>query len=557
MQKKALETSYYNARTSTNPNPIPRTVRRHRIDTITSMPAGKMVPIAAMRLHQGDRLNATQVGVRIGMLETADILMNSVGVTVSAYLVPDLALPRFEGSYDMLLRSYAGEPPYEGGTPVGYLKHGDIGTIENGHIHYHLGAHVQDESDTSVSYIEVANLIWNFQARNRSKNIQVRDLLDTSVPPAFWNHRNFNNIVSDYDQALITGEVDLDVINSRMNVKGLGMAGSSSVATSVAVTETGGSATTNYAKAWRSNQDTPGNFLAQEDPDNAGYPLVYAELLGGDLSISLANIAAARRTENMAKVRRRYSGHEDDWVIDRLMDGLEIPDQAYKQPILLDRIWGPLRSMTRYSTTAGALDNKTTQGMGEFTVNLATPTVNTGGVVMIVAEILPDQVFERQKDYWLEARTVDDLPHALRDLLDAEPVTIVQNSHIDVAHSEPTDTFGYMPLNDQWNVGATRIGGRYFKGNTNDTYDQDREKLWTVDVVDPRLTTDWYIAEEMNQNPFIDSDEDPFDVQVKGMASITGLTQFGGRLLEADGEYEDVKALQDLSKNDESGIGSE
>ena len=105
---------------------------------------------------------------------------------------------------------------------------------------------------------------------------------------------------------------------------------------------------------------------------------------------------------------------------------------------------------------------------------------------MIVAQMVPEQIFERRRNYWLEAEEVADFPAPIRDLSDTEPVTIVKNTHIDVDHTVPDGSYGFVPLNAPWHMKATRLGGRYFKGQVGATYDADREKIWTVDRVDPK-----------------------------------------------------------------------
>ena len=59
---------------------------------------------------------------------------------------------------------------------------------------------------------------------------------------------------------------------------------------------------------------------------------------------------------------------------------------------------------------------------------------------------------------------------------------------------------------------------------------------------------------DINQTPFAYDAEDPFDVQVQGICLMRGRTQFGAPLFESDGEYEIVKALQDLSREEETTV---
>jgi len=99
-------------RTSTVPVEIPRTNRIETARGITSLPAGKVVPIFACALHRMDRIVSGPLRCSFELMETADVLMNAVRVDVKAYIVPNLAFERFNGSIDVLNRSWEGQAPY-------------------------------------------------------------------------------------------------------------------------------------------------------------------------------------------------------------------------------------------------------------------------------------------------------------------------------------------------------------------------------------------------------------------------------------------------------------
>ena len=84
---------------STAPVEFPRTRRFHPLSVLTSMPAGQSVPVAAVPLLREDAASGS-CEVRVEMLETKELLMNAVNLRVMAYVVPLLALERFEGSRD-------------------------------------------------------------------------------------------------------------------------------------------------------------------------------------------------------------------------------------------------------------------------------------------------------------------------------------------------------------------------------------------------------------------------------------------------------------------------
>lgn len=120
-------------RLHTDPMRVPRTRRNHAVAVLTSLPAGKMVPISAFPLLREDGLNGA-VRVTVEMMETHEILMNPVTLRLMAYVVPWLAFPQFEGSRDQFDRSYMGEPKVDGGAVVPFFDTDilatDAGAIE-------------------------------------------------------------------------------------------------------------------------------------------------------------------------------------------------------------------------------------------------------------------------------------------------------------------------------------------------------------------------------------------------------------------------------------------
>jgi len=170
------------------------------------------------------------------------------------------------------------------------------------------------------------------------------------------------------------------------------------------------------------------------------------------------------------------------------------------------------------------------------------PRLNTGGVVMVMLEAIPEQLFERQRDPFFHSSDVDTWPEALRDTLDPEKVDIVLNAEVDTDHATPNGTFGYAPMNWKWNAFGPRVGGKFYRPSTNTTTDQDRQRLWAVETVNPALSEDFYLVKSIHTKPFLDTASDPFEATVVGNAVLDGNTQFGGMLVEATDNYDKVAA---------------
>lgn len=539
--------SISNDRTRTQPLVAPRTMRRQSARGLTSLPAGKMVPLAAFPLLREDAVRSGRLRFSFEQMETAEVLMNAIKVRCLAYFVPMLALDRFNGSMDQLNLSYEGRPPVEGADVVPYIEQVPFGAHGSNDVYRYLGLHGRADQMVNSAYLEAYNQIWNFRAKNRSPDLALRNRLDAGLAPAFWAHEQFRHMVPDFDQAVIDGEVPLNVVNSRMPVRGFGAAGPAQTTQAISIRQ-GDGTTVLYPAGWNvadfPDPQGPGNqwFSVKATSENSGHPDVWAELQQNGITVSLSNIEMARKTQAFAKLRQQYNQH-DDWIINLLMDAISIPEQAFKQPMLLaDRqtIFGQSK---RYASDAGNLTESVVNGMTGLDMSIQLPRVGVGGVIMVVAEITPDQLFERQEDPFLTSLTVDDLPQYLRDTLDPEKVDVVKNGRVDTSHATPNGTFAYEPLNARWNIDAPRVGGRFYRPTVNTGFDEDRQRIWAVETLNPTLSTDFYLCTNMHTKPFVVTNQDPFEVVTQGDVFIEGNTVFGGHLVEATDDYEKVLAV--------------
>ena len=530
-------------------SPIP-TIRSSRMDEargLTSLPAGKMVPLKAIPLLREDSMQG-RYRISFEMHETAEVLLNAVNVRVMAYLVPWLAFDRFEGSMDAFNKSYAGQPSLDGGTVIPFIEKQAFGTHGSNEVYKYLGVHGKPADQVNTMYLEAYNQIWNHRATNRSEDIAPRGRLDSDLAEAFWLHQGFKHIVPDFDQAVMEGEVALNVIEGQLPVKGIGKKSTVYTPPGFGVRESDGSIQT-YAKSARIGFGTEDNNVhIAENPDNPGFPAIFAEMQENGITVSLSNIELAKKTQAFAKMREQYAGHSEQWLIDMLMNGLQVPDQALKQPMLLADKTTVFGMQKRYATDGASLTDSVVNGATYVDLALNIPRLATGGVVMIVAEITPEQMFERQKDMFFHADTVEDFPEYMRDFLDPEKVAVVTNDYVDIDHDTPNATFGYAPLNYQWNRAAPNIGGRYYRPEVDAAFDEDRQRIWAVETQNPTLSKDFYLCTTMHTKPFADTVNDPFEAVTRGLAVIHGNTVFGHALREANNNYDAILEHVDQSR---------
>lgn len=532
------------ARTKTTPIPTARSRRGQDIRVLTSMPAGKMVPLVAFPLLREDRLSMSRLRINFEMMETAELLANAVNIRVLAYLVPNLAFDRFNG-IDQLNRSYMKQPETDGGTVTPFFLSGGAGAHGASAILKYLGKHARAGQIINHAYVEAYNEIWNFRVTNRSPDIAKRSSMDNTLAKAFWNHQRYAHIVPDFDQAIIDGEVPLNVVSGQLPLKGTVTTGGfndqrghvqwfreHTPATNLNLSQ---GASVNSVSTSNTNTATPTILQAYLNLNE-----VFAEMQENGVTVSLSNIELARKTQAFAALRKQYSGHTDDYIIDLLMNGVTVPEQAWRQPILLADRTSIFGMAKRYASDSTDLTASVVNGASFIDLALTTPTCPVGGVVMVVAEITPEQLFERQQDPYMFITDPEQLPEFLRDTLDPEKVEIVENQYIDNNHATPTGTFGYAPLNHKWNTSAPCIGGKFFRPLVDAPIDEDRMRIWAVETANPTLSEDFYLCTNMHTKPFVVTNQDPFEAVVRGAVAIEGNTVFGNLLVEASDDYAQI-----------------
>lgn len=538
------------SRTNTSPISIARSVRQINQTVATSMPGGKMVPITAFPLLREDTLRSSMLHCKVDLMETAEIIKNGIKARFMAYFVPFLAFERFNGGMDEFNRSYMKQNIADGATVTPFFTTRVAGAVGSIEIHKYLGFHAAPTDTINEAYIEAYNTVYNFRLRNRSETLfQAKKRLTTatSLAPAFWQHEQYKYVVPDWDDVAMEGSVDLTFTNSKAMVKGIGVSGANA-ATGVVNYDSTGAAIPAGTRAFTS----PAIIDRSNTSGNAGAggngPNIFADLATAGVKISLANIELAKRTQWYAEIKAQFEGIPDNYVIDLLMQGVSVPDQMWKQPILIADKTEIFGIEKRWATDGDNLTSGVVNGAAVCDLNIALPRAPTGGIVIVVAEILPEQLFERARDPLLFEVDPAKLPNAMKDDLDPQKVERMSNGEIDTSHATPAGLFGYRPLNWKWQSSNVRIGGKFFKAAPGGAFNEERQHFWTPEVVNPTLGPDFMIAETFNQAPFVVTNQDIGEVTITGTAVIEGNTQFGERMLENDNAYAEVLAQVDQSR---------
>lgn len=517
---------------STTPVQVSRSRRVDRARGVTTAKAGKVIPLRYIPLLREDRLSNTEVSITVEMAETVRPLRNAVYLNVEAWFVPFAAFEQFAG-IDDFNRAYAKVVEPGTSTVKPFMSTAAFAAND---IWNKLGVHGVPGAQVNLAPIQAYNTIINHMRKDRSPNLPVRTETDTSLAVAFWEANRFAHVVPNYDRSLIDGVVPLEAPTG-LKITGMGIQNAGTSPTSAGRRVTGGTLESGLGWAIVDTGANGGaNNLAtvsiQQDPNNVGYPNIRAVVDGGAVHISLANIDLARQTAAFDALRKKYAGHDDDEIIELLMEGIRVPEYMERMPMLLAAQKTAFNFATRYASDGPNLDESVTNGVASLRMRLSMPATNTGGIVMVVGSAVPDQMHERRRDNFIATVDHDNWPKYERDSLDIEKVDNVLNCDVDISHATPAGIFGYEPMNYRWNRDFIRLGGDLYRPSAATPWDEDRAVLWVSEPVNPTLTADFYLATAVNADPFADKLKDHLTFTVIHNAMIEGNTVFGPPLLE-------------------------
>lgn len=550
------------ARQSTSPVEFKRGTRKDETVLMTSARAGLVVPVGFVPLLAGDSASG-RVGIDVQLKEMPKPLLNAVTANFQAWFVPKSAHPQFPGR-DELMHARTGEnikslgsadrapPPF-----FTVINGANLTTAAASDFFTTLGLHVPTGEDINSDLLDAFSVIYNFRLAAHSSRLARRQYAAESIaaacalPPAFWPSSRLSRVVPDYERALVVGSLDLDVVAGRLPISGLGINTSGTTITP-ARKETGKTAPVTGEAGWLSAGAAPAAGQAQlsiKQGATAGYPDIWAEMAGQNLSISLNDIDKARTTQAFAKLRTAYAGNDatgfdnDDTIVALLMQGIAVEPDQFKRPWLLDSQRVPVGFAERFATDAANLDTSVTLGRASGVLSLNVPAQDVGGVIMFTVEVLPERVDERMADEWLLATTVNELPNALRDVQRVEPVDWVLNRRIDAKHSSPAGLYGYEPMNDRWNRDFTRLGGDFYMATPGGGWTENRSAIWQTEIVNPTFSATHYLAPvPFPHDVFSDTNADAFEVVCRHNVTIIGLTQIGDVLAENNDDYDAVQS---------------
>lgn len=533
------------------------TRRMDNASILTSGKAGVVIPVSCVPLFRGDSASG-RLAFDLELAEMPKPLENAVIARAQAWFVPRPALPQFSG-LDEYTHAYQGEDITVLGasarTPASLyatVGTGAIAAAQSSEFFTALGLHLQAATAINTDYIDAYALVQNYRLSAHSSKMTRYDyysedaVTSLELKPAFWPPSRMHSIVPDYEAALVTGQLDLDISAGSIPITRVSNAGAWLVFDEGTDTGAGTEAAlaSNVSGGGTLRGTSSSNNLSL-DPDGG----LEALLTGETIVTSLATLEKARATNAFAKARAQYAGtnfsgfNDDDVITAELMQGFAVPPELMHRPWLLDSKTVVFGLNERHATDAANLDDSVSTGRAGFSLSINIPKADYGGVMIVTVEVMPERLYERQRDEYLYVTAVEHLPNALRDVQRAEPVDTVLNSRIDQAHTSPNATFGYEPMNAKWKRERTTLGGEFRQTTPGTPITTARTAIWQADYVDPAFTSDhWLCLHPFPQDVFSVPANDIVNIGVTQAITITGITQFGDELVEDNSDFATVAA---------------
>lgn len=547
------------ARQSTTPVPYEMTMRPDNNVTMTSGRAGVVTPLGYIPILPNESMSGS-VGIDVKLAEMPRPLLNAVTAAFQAWVVPKGAMPQFPGR-DELNHAMSGEPIKALGatdrTPPPFytvLSGTPVVTAAGSRFFKTLGLHIPSGAEINTDLIDSFVLIYNFRLAAHSSRLERRKYASenlseaTALPPAFWPSGRFAHVVPDYEQALVQGSLDLDVIAGRLPVEGIGLmsttpsynAGNGRTIIDT-VTPTG-------RGPIRSTDGTASSGNPIVELDGSNKPQVFAVMSGQTVGVTLNDIDKSRVKQAFAKLHAAYAGNDatgfdnEGTLVALLMQGLDPGEEAFKRPWLLDSKKVVFGMSERFATDSGNLDVSVSEGRASATLSLNVPNLPAGGTVIWTVEVLPERLDERMSDEWMLCTDFGDLPNPLYDIQRTLPVDQVLNRRIDAKHTAPNGLYGYEPMNYKWKRETTRLGGAFYQATPGAVVTESRAGIWQTDIVNPDFEGTHHLAPvPFPHDVFADSLADAFEVVSRHVATIVGNVQFGDVLTEANDDYAAVE----------------
>ena len=423
-------------------------MRRHKHTlsyyNLLSCDMGELVPVGLHEALPGDTWQlSTDALIRVSPL--AAPVMHPVRVRIHHFFVPNRIL--WDDWEDFITGGMDGNQTPSLPTVTG----GSAGQITD-----YMGI---DPQATSVNInalpVRAYNHIWNEYYRDQDLQTE-RTISDKSMANICWEKDYFSSArpwtQKGDDVTLPTG--------SKAPVKGIGAATQVYQASNQTVYETGESSSSTF-NPWRAFTSTYPTYY-EEDPDNPGFPNIYADLSSAT-AINVNDFRRAFALQRYKEARARYGSRYTEYL--RYL-GVTPSDARLQRPEYL----GGGQSMINFSevlqTGSEATVGDTGYGVGDMyghgiaamRTNKVRRFIEEHGYIMSLLSVRPRAMYIQAVDrHWLKT-TKEDYYQKELEYIGQQPIT---KNEIYPNVTDGTDTWGYVDRYREYRETHSKVSGNF------------------------------------------------------------------------------------------------
>ncbi len=242
-------------------------------------------------------------------------------------------------------------------------------------------------------------------------------------------------------------------------VKGIGKQNQSYGAGPVTVFETGESASTSFADSEDTNASGTARFEIEEDPANAGFPGIFADL-SGVTAATVSDLRLAFALHRYEEARARYGSRYVEYL--RHL-GVKSSDARLNRPEYLGGGTQVIQFSEVLATANDADAAETTgalkgHGIGALRTNRYRRFIEEHGYIYSFLSVRPKTMYVQGLPRTWNRRTKEDF---FQMELQAIGQQEIKNKELYAAHATPEGVFGYADRYDEYRRLESTIGGEF------------------------------------------------------------------------------------------------